>query len=83
MHGPHALWHYGTWLRTEHPEDVTGFYAAREGDGLNDEGGGDTGAPEVAFNPRPARALPHRLGRRPHDRAGSTRSPATTTGSSG
>jgi arylsulfatase A-like enzyme len=53
MHGPIPLWHYGTWLRTEHPEDVEGFYALVKDGRLNTEGGGDTGLEQVAANPVP------------------------------
>ena len=51
--GPLEFWHYGTWLRTEHPEDVKGFYALVKDGRLNTEGGGDTGLEQVAANPVP------------------------------
>ncbi len=47
------MWHYGKWLSDNHPGDVAGFYQLFTAQGLNDEGGGDTGAPEVKFNPIP------------------------------
>jgi len=53
MHGPLGFWHYGTWLRTEHPEDVAGFYALVKDGRLNTDGGGDTGLEQVAANPVP------------------------------
>ena len=53
MHGPLDFWHYGTWLRTEHPEDVGGFYALVTDGALNTDGGGDTGLEQVATNPVP------------------------------
>jgi arylsulfatase A-like enzyme len=53
MHGPLAFWHYGTWLRTEHAEDVAGFYALVKDGRLNTDGGGDTGLEQVAANPVP------------------------------
>ncbi|MBF6599390.1 MAG: sulfatase-like hydrolase/transferase [Dehalococcoidia bacterium] len=53
MHGPQQAWHYGKWLHENHPGYVTGFYQLFTAKGMNDEGGGDTGAPEVKFNPLP------------------------------
>ncbi|HYM14639.1 MAG TPA: sulfatase-like hydrolase/transferase [Dehalococcoidia bacterium] len=53
MHGPQKQWHYGKWLEDNHPGYVTGFYQLFTSKGMNDEGGGDTGAPEVKFNPIP------------------------------
>src|SRR6185436_3887473 len=53
MHGPLALWHYGTWLRTEYPDEVDGFYALVKDGRLNTDGGGDTGLAQVAANPVP------------------------------
>jgi arylsulfatase A-like enzyme len=53
MHGPQPLWHYGRWLSENHPAYVSGFYQLFTATGMNDEGGGDTGAPEVKFNPLP------------------------------
>jgi arylsulfatase A-like enzyme len=53
MHGPQPFWHYGQWLRTEHPGRARGFYRLFTADGMNDEGGGDTGAPQTAYNPIP------------------------------
>ncbi|MEX0666120.1 MAG: sulfatase-like hydrolase/transferase [Acidimicrobiia bacterium] len=53
MHGPLAFWHYGTWLRTEHPDEARGFYALVKDGHLNNEGGGDTGLEQVASNPVP------------------------------
>ena len=54
MHGPQAQWHYGKWLAaTTIPATSSGFYPLFTATGLNDEGGGDTGAPEVEYNPMP------------------------------
>ena len=53
MHGPLAFWHYGTWLRTEHPDEVGGFYALVKDGRLNDDGGGDTDLIQVSTNPVP------------------------------
>ncbi len=53
MHGPLAFWHYGTWLRAEHRDEVRGFYALVKDGRLNNEGGGDTGLEQVASNPIP------------------------------
>jgi arylsulfatase A-like enzyme len=53
MHGPQPMWHYGKWLAENHPAYVTGFYQLFTSRGMNDEPGGDTGAPEVKFNPLP------------------------------
>ena len=53
MHGPQPMWHYGKWLQENHPAYVSGFYQLFTSKGLNDEPGGDTGAPEVKFNPLP------------------------------
>ena len=53
MHGPQRMWHYGKWLEDNHPGYVTGFYQLFTAKGMNDEGGGDTNAPEVKFNPIP------------------------------
>ena len=48
MHVPLGPWHYSRWLRDNHPEERNGFAAL-----LRAEGGGDTGAPESAYNPIP------------------------------
>jgi arylsulfatase A-like enzyme len=47
-HGPMGGHHYAEWLWREHPKDVGGFAGV-----LTGAGGGETGAPEVAFNPIP------------------------------
>ena len=45
------------------------FYAALDSAlQVNAAGGGDTGAPQVHVNTIPRGVVPHRLGRRPHDR---------------
>ena len=48
MHGPMGWWHYSTWLQEQHPDELSGFAPL-----LSAQGGGDTGAPEVAYNPIP------------------------------
>ena len=48
MHGPMGAWHYSLWLQQNHPEAMNGFAPL-----LSAQGGGDTGAPEVAYNPIP------------------------------
>ena len=52
MHVPFPpWWHYGRWLKDNHPDEVNGFYRLFTAKGMNDEPGGDSGAPEVKFNP--------------------------------
>jgi arylsulfatase A-like enzyme len=60
MHGPELPWHYGRWLKAQDKNAWKGFYPLVRPDGkaLNDAGGGDTGAPQVARNPI-ARELYH------------------------
>jgi arylsulfatase A-like enzyme len=48
MHGPMGGWHYSMWLMQNHPEDIAGFAPI-----LSAQPGGDTGAPEVKYNPIP------------------------------
>lgn len=48
LHGPIGGTHYSRWLMSTHPDEVRGFAAV-----LTGLGGGDTGAPEVAYNPIP------------------------------
>jgi len=48
MHGPMGWWHYSTWLQEQHPDELSGFAPL-----LSAQGGGDTGAPEVVYNPIP------------------------------
>ncbi len=58
-HGSLGPLHYARWLAAEHPEAVAGFYRPLDADfQVNAEGGGDTGAPQVAVNPV-ERALYH------------------------
>ncbi|HZU74270.1 MAG TPA: sulfatase-like hydrolase/transferase [Acidimicrobiales bacterium] len=53
-HGVVGPLHYARWLRSEHPEAVPMFYPVLDADlGVNDLGGGDTGAPQVKVNPVP------------------------------
>jgi arylsulfatase A-like enzyme len=46
MHGPIGPWHYSQWLQKNFPADVSGFAPL-----LTAKPGGDTGAPEVKYNP--------------------------------
>jgi arylsulfatase A-like enzyme len=48
MHVPLGNWHYSRWLQQNHPSEVKGFAPL-----LSAAGGGDTGAPEVTYNPIP------------------------------
>jgi len=48
MHGPIGGWHYSLWLQQNHPGETGGFAPL-----LSAQGGGDTGAPELAYNPIP------------------------------
>ena len=53
MHGPLPLWHYGKWLIEQPGHWERGFYQLFQGGRMNGEGGGETGAPQVAINPVP------------------------------
>jgi len=46
MHVPLGGWHYSLWLQKNHPEALAGFSQL-----LSAAPGGDTGAPEVKYNP--------------------------------
>jgi len=48
MHGPLGAWHYSLWLQQNFPAELGGFSRV-----LSAAPGGDTGAPEVAYNPIP------------------------------
>lgn len=48
MHGPIGGWHYSLWLQQHYPDEVNGFAPL-----LSARGGGDTGAPELTYNPIP------------------------------
>jgi len=48
MHAPLGGWHYSLWLQQNHPSEIGGFSRV-----LSAAPGGDTGAPEVAYNPIP------------------------------
>lgn len=50
-HGPYGNSHYNTWLRDEHPESVGGFVKT-----FDARSGGETNAPEIAYNPVPREA---------------------------
>lgn len=57
MHNPAPFWHHGRWLRDNFPAERDGFFQLfimQDGAlAMNHEGGGDTGAPQVACNPVP------------------------------
>jgi arylsulfatase A-like enzyme len=46
-----SLFHYPKWLAETHPEAVEGFHEYTSGGAPSAKGGGDTGAPQVAYNP--------------------------------
>ncbi len=48
MHVPMGGWHYSVWLQNNYPEELGGFAGL-----LSGAAGGDTGAPEVKYNPIP------------------------------
>ncbi|MGH7813657.1 MAG: sulfatase family protein [Candidatus Binataceae bacterium] len=48
MHVPLGGWHYSLWLQKNYPGEIGGFAPI-----LTGEPGGDTGAPEVKYNPIP------------------------------
>src|SRR5579863_9921701 len=48
MHAPIGGWHYTLWLQKNHPNEIGGFAPL-----LSALAGGDTGAPEVKYNPIP------------------------------
>ncbi|MEK7295970.1 MAG: sulfatase-like hydrolase/transferase, partial [Actinomycetota bacterium] len=51
-HGAVGPLHYSRWLRENHPEAVGGFYQVLDHElQVNAAGGGDSGAPQVKFNP--------------------------------
>ena len=81
---PHGPLHYARWLADNHPEAVGDVLpgARRRPGGQRRRRWRDrrTTGPRQRH---PARVVPHRLGGRPHDRRGSTRSTPTTTGSAG
>ncbi len=48
MHGPVGGWHYSLWLQENFPNEVGGFVPL-----LSAQPGGESGAPELAYNPIP------------------------------
>lgn len=53
-HSPNGQLHYARWMAAEHPEALGWFYPVLDGRlEVNDQGGGDTGAPQVHDNPVP------------------------------
>jgi arylsulfatase A-like enzyme len=54
MHGwAYGRYHYDRWLEANFPAETRGFFRLLTRHGLNEKGGGDTGAPQVAYNPMP------------------------------
>jgi arylsulfatase A-like enzyme len=51
MHTAAPIWHYGVWLHEHFPHEASGFFPVYRDGIVNVEGGGDTGAPQVAYNP--------------------------------
>ena len=53
-HAARGYSHYAQWIAKEHPDAANGFYPVLNFSlEVNDAGGGDTGAPQVAVNPVP------------------------------
>jgi arylsulfatase A-like enzyme len=53
-HGAVGPLHYARWLQTNHPEALGGFFPVLDPDfNVSAEGGGDSGAPQIATNPIP------------------------------
>jgi len=51
-HGANGWLHYAKWVRENHPEALSMFFAVVDGDlEVSALGGGDTGAPQVKANP--------------------------------
>ncbi len=50
MHGAFNRYHYCKWLAANYPEEVGFFFPLIKDGWLNEEGGGDTGAPECRYN---------------------------------
>jgi arylsulfatase A-like enzyme len=51
-HGAVGFTHYAKWIRDNHPETVAGFFQVLDGNlEVSDVSGGDSGAPQVKFNP--------------------------------
>ena len=53
MHGPLPLWHYGAWIHGLPGHHELDFYQLFDGAGLNNAGGGETGASQLKVNPVP------------------------------
>jgi arylsulfatase A-like enzyme len=54
MHGyAYGRYHYDRWLEANFPGERRGYFRLFTRDGMNEKGGGDTGAPQVAYNPIP------------------------------
>ena len=53
MHGPLPLWHYGAWIHGLPGHHEHDFYQLFDGAGLNNAGGGETGASQLKVNPVP------------------------------
>ncbi|MFM7060349.1 MAG: sulfatase [Actinomycetes bacterium] len=53
-HAARGYSHYAQWIAREHPDAANGFYPVLNFSlEVNEAGGGDTGAPQVAINPVP------------------------------
>jgi arylsulfatase A-like enzyme len=57
MHTPAPRWHYGKWLMENYPEEMAGFFTLFFFENgafrMNHNGGGETGGPQIAYNPIP------------------------------
>jgi arylsulfatase A-like enzyme len=53
MHGYFGIWHYCKWLEENHPDDRRGFFPLVVKGRLNEQGEGESGAPQVKYNPMP------------------------------
>src|SRR5271157_312598 len=53
MHGAFNRYHYCKWLAEHYPGEVSFFFPLIKDGWLNEDGGGDTGAPECKYNPIP------------------------------
>ncbi len=83
-HGAVGMLHYAQWLMANHPEAIGMFYTAIDA-GVQRQRRGRRRHRRAAGEgqPDPARLVPHRLGRRSHDRVARLARRPTTTGSAG
>ena len=83
-HGAVGMLHYAQWLMTNHPEAIGMYYSAIDASfNVNAARRRRHRRPAGEGQPDPARLVPHRLGRRSHDRMARLGSTPTTTGSAG